>query len=277
MIWGEFARAGAIRTLEINGNTATLGIGSGIVADSEPEREWDEALLKATFVTTRPQMFGLYEAFRYVPESGFRNLEEHLTRLEHSCMYFSRPFPRDRILCKLEELRGELGDAPNRVRLDLDGEDIALTLIPEELAWNEAGVKVMLAEHRLDPGDARLYHKTTGRPEKLSLRAKAKSLGADECLFLNTRGEFCEGTLSNVLIKIGGKWITPKLSCGLLPGVWRDHQVHDGRVVEGIVRYDQFSEIEEIVIGNSVRGEGRVISVILEDGTEIFSARRAIV
>ncbi len=271
---GDFVASVAIRTLEIQGNVATLGIGSGIVADSEPEREWDEALLKATFATMRPQAFGLYEAFRYVPDSGFRNLDLHLTRLEHSCMCFSRPFPRDEILRKLDALRVTLGDAPTRVRLDLNGYEISLSLIPEELGWNERGVTVMIPDFRLDPQDARLYHKTTNRPEKLALRALAKSLGADESLFLNTRGEFAEGTLSSFVFKVGGEWITPHLSCGLLPGVWRDHQVSEGRAREGIVRFDQLASIEEIRIGNSVRGEERVVRIILENGTEVYSERR---
>lgn len=41
----------AIRTLQIEaGGPARLGLGSGIVADSEPAREWDECLAKAAFL-----------------------------------------------------------------------------------------------------------------------------------------------------------------------------------------------------------------------------------
>jgi len=37
-------------TVTLEGAKATMGIGSGIVADSDPEREYDECLLKADFV-----------------------------------------------------------------------------------------------------------------------------------------------------------------------------------------------------------------------------------
>lgn len=273
---GDFVCNVAIRTLEINGSIATLGIGSGIVADSDPEREWEEVLLKSKFLERRPQIFGLYEAFRYIPEVGFKDIENHLRRLEHSCVYFGRPFPRDKILCKLEQLKAELGDKPNRVRLDLDGEDISFKLIPEELGWTTGGITVMIPQLRLNPEDPRLYHKTTLRPEKYSLRAKAKELGAEECLFLNTRGEFTEGTISSFIFKIHGEWIAPELSCGLLPGVWRDHQVSEGRACEGVVTLEQLNDIEEIRIGNSVRGEERVTRIILEDGTEVYREKFAI-
>ena len=73
---GDITANVAIRTLEINGNTATVGIGSGIVADSDPAREWEEVLLKAKFTQLRPRDFELYEAFRYVPQSGFQSLDQ---------------------------------------------------------------------------------------------------------------------------------------------------------------------------------------------------------
>ena len=246
------------------------------MADSDPEREWDEVLLKSKFLGRRPQKFGLYEAFRYIPDVGYKDIENHLRRLEHSCVYFGRPFPRDKILCKLEQLKSARGDKPNRVRLDLDGEDISFTLIPEELGWTKGGISVMIPQLRLDPEDPRLYHKTTLRPEKYILRAKAKEFGAEECLFLNTRSEFTEGTISSFIFKVNGEWIAPELSCGLLPGVWRDHQVSEGRAREGVVRFNQLEEIEEIRIGNSVRGEERVVRVILEDGTEVYREKFAV-
>ncbi|MBL0063022.1 MAG: aminotransferase class IV [bacterium] len=128
----------------------------------------------------------------------------------------------------------------------------------------------------MDPEDPRLYHKTTLRPEKYTLRAKAKELGLKSALFLNTRNEFSEGTISSFIFKVKGKWIAPELSCGLLPGVWRDHQVNEGRVREGIVTFDHIEDIEEIRIGNSVRGEERVVRVILEDGTEVYREKLAV-
>lgn len=273
---GNFVCNVAIRTLEINGSIDTLGIGSGIVADSNPDREWDEVLLKSKFLERRPQKFGLYEAFRYIPEIGYKDIESHLRRLEHSCIYFGRPFPRERILHELEQLKLNLGDQPNRIRLDLDGEDITFKLIPEELAWSRDGITVMIPQLRLDPEDPRLYHKTTLRPEKYTLRAKAKELGAEECLFLNTRGEFTEGTISSFIFKLQGQWIAPELACGLLPGVWRNHQVQEGRAREGIIKFDQMQDIQEIRVGNSVRGEERVVRVILEDGQEVYRERFAV-
>ncbi|MCC6475882.1 aminodeoxychorismate synthase component I [bacterium] len=267
---GDFVCNVAIRTLELCGNTTTLGIGSGIVSDSNPEREWDEVLLKSRFAEERPKEFALYESFRYVPGVPFQSLRSHLRRLKHSCDYFSRPFPIQSIKRALREVKNSLGDQPNRIRLDIEEEKAICRLIPEELAWPEDGVIVMLANTRVSPEDARLYHKTTLRPEKYVLREKAKLLGAQECIFVNTRGEFTEGTIANYSFKVDDKWITPSLACGLLPGVWRSAKIESGGVHEGIVRLDELSRVQEIHIGNSVRGEQRVIEIISEDGQVLY-------
>jgi len=37
----------AIRTIVMSGEEARIQAGAGIVADSDPEREWDEILIKA--------------------------------------------------------------------------------------------------------------------------------------------------------------------------------------------------------------------------------------
>ncbi|MFA5402495.1 MAG: chorismate-binding protein, partial [Candidatus Omnitrophota bacterium] len=49
-----------IRTILINGGTAEMGIGGGIVWDSTAQGEWEEGLLKAKFLTD-------FEANLWVP------------------------------------------------------------------------------------------------------------------------------------------------------------------------------------------------------------------
>lgn len=46
---GDFTWSVAIRTLEVDGESVTLGLGSGLVADSDLESEWQECLLKGRF------------------------------------------------------------------------------------------------------------------------------------------------------------------------------------------------------------------------------------
>ena len=132
---------------------------------------------------------------------------------------------------------------------------------------------LMLAEERVDPEDFRLYHKTTLRPERYETLQRARKLGAHECLFLNTRGEVTEGAISNVLAKIGGRWLTPALGSGLLPGVRREKLIHGGRCSEAVLTFDSLTRAEEIRMMNAVRGEGVVKRVVDADGRVIYEAR----
>lgn len=49
----------------------------------------------------------------------------------------------------------------------------------------------------------------------------ARSSGADEAIFQNTRDELCEGIWTNLFVRIDGRWQTPSLRSGCLPGVTR--------------------------------------------------------
>lgn len=63
--------------------------------------------------------------------------------------------------------------------------------------------------------------KTTSYAENVVALAHAKAAGAGEALFLDTRGNLCEGTGSNVFVVVGGRLLTPSLSTGCLAGVTR--------------------------------------------------------
>lgn len=63
--------------------------------------------------------------------------------------------------------------------------------------------------------------KTVNCGENFAALHLAREAGADEALFGNGRDELCEGTWSNVFVRIGDRWITPPLSSGCLPGITR--------------------------------------------------------
>ena len=50
---------------------------------------------------------------------------------------------------------------------------------------------------------------------------QARRQGADEGLWLNSRGHLAEGCTSNVFVVQGGKLFTPAERDGILPGVVR--------------------------------------------------------
>jgi branched-chain amino acid aminotransferase len=73
-----------------------------------------------------------------------------------------------------------------------------------------------------DPSEVKgISIKTFPYEHRLALLAKAQSQGFDEIICLNSDLEVTEGAVSNFIFRIDGKWVTPPLSSGVLPGVQR--------------------------------------------------------
>ncbi|MBI4418336.1 MAG: aminodeoxychorismate synthase component I, partial [Ignavibacteriales bacterium] len=111
----------AIRTIVVSRNTgnAVMGVGSGVVHDSDPTAEYRECLLKARFVTERPEEFQLLETLRWDPGKGFFLMPFHMRRLKESASYFGFQCDKWYIRDVLEQARKSLAKKkhPMRIRL----------------------------------------------------------------------------------------------------------------------------------------------------------------
>jgi len=231
-----------------------MGVGGGITVDSDPEEEYRECLLKAKFLTERYKPFSLIETMRW--EKRFKFLEEHLKRMKDSAEYFGFIFDRGKITAGLKGAGKKFkGTFPYRVRLllskdgniSVEGSKIAIRIKPKmELA--------AISGTRTDPGDLFLYHKTTNRGLYDSEYRRYRSKGYFDVIFLNTKGEVCEGAISNVIIKKGGRLYTPPLSSGLLPGIFRAHLLKIRRARERVIFLSDLLAADKVFLCNSVRG-----------------------
>jgi para-aminobenzoate synthetase/4-amino-4-deoxychorismate lyase len=250
----------AIRTLELDGEHGTMGVGSGIVIDSDPAAEFRECLLKAEFLTRSadrlPARFSLIETMLW--DGAYPLLELHLDRLEDSAEYFG--FACDRAMVKAALLarasafsRGE----PRKVRLLLDA-DGGIQITDEVLApdGSEQRIgRVRIAPEHTDPSDPMLYHKTTHRPLYARAFEKAARDGFDDVLFLNSRGEVTEGAISNVFVEKDGRWFTPPVECGLLAGVFRRYLLATRpEIAERVLSTDDLRRADAVYLANAVRG-----------------------
>ena len=244
----------AIRTLVMKEGEARMGVGGGIVADSEPMEEYRECLLKAEFLTRRRHDFQLIETMLW--EGDYFLLEMHLERMEASAEYFNFLWDREAVVGRLEEVaKGfRLGER-YRVRLLLNeaGEVTvaAVKLSVEVSGWG----RVRLSMERTSSTDVFLRHKTTRRELYEREYARARAEGFDEVIFLNERGEVTEGAISNVFIRRAGRLLTPPLRCGVLPGVLRRHLLEsDASAEECVLTVEDLESAEAVFVGNSVRG-----------------------
>ena len=244
----------AIRTPEIDGaGRGRLGVGSGIVIDAEPGREYAECLLKARFLTELDPGFELIETLR-LEQGCYPLLHLHLQRLESSARTLGFCCPSVEIHRELELLAGQCPLGVHRVRLTLKHAG-KWKIHSVEFAEDCSPKLAVVADDILDPDDYLLRHKTTVRNRyDKALQALANSPGVFDAIFLNSRGEVCEGARSNVFVERNGVLLTPPAGCGLLPGVLRRSLLDSGRAAEQVLALADLLGEDQVYLGNALRG-----------------------
>jgi para-aminobenzoate synthetase/4-amino-4-deoxychorismate lyase len=244
----------AIRTVLVDRtrSQATYGVGSGIVWDSDPDEEYQECLIKAKILVDRPPQFDLLETMLWTPGEGYFLRNRHLRRLIQSAAYFDYALDLFVLQDKLKEFAQSLPDAPQRVRLLL-AEDGTVHLEATPLSADTCidPLHVGLAAQPIDADNHFLYHKTTWR-EVYEAAARSRP-DCDDVLLWNERGELTESCIANVVVRLGGQLVTPPISCGLLPGTFRDWLLDQGIVREQVICLDDLQACEDIFLVNSVR------------------------
>lgn len=258
---GEMVFSVPIRTLTLRPDGAaplcwagTLGIGSGIVVDSDTAAEYQECILKARFLTAPHADFDLLETLRWQPDGGFVRLGLHMQRLAQSAAYFSFTFDEDAVRRQLTETAAYLpGTAPQRVRLLL-GQGGAVSVCAEPMQDMTLPVKLCLSSVRVDADDVLRHHKTTARDVYVAALHEARARGCDEAILQNAQGHITEGTFSNIFVRRRDQLLTPPLGDGVLPGVLRADLIASGQAVEASLTVTDLKSADAIFVGNSLRG-----------------------
>jgi para-aminobenzoate synthetase/4-amino-4-deoxychorismate lyase len=256
---GHFAPDGsahfnvAIRTLTIGGGEGELGIGGAVVYDSTAQSEYAECLLKARYYEAAHKPLELIETLRWSLSDGFGRRDRHLARMKRSAEAFGIEFDGEDAAAALANAVSRASDTM-RVRTTL-AEDGTIACTAAVMAPANAAVwTYAISPHRMMSSDALLQHKTNWREVYESEHARFASLGCDEVVFLNERGELTEGSRTNIFVQIGGKLFTPPLSAGVLDGCLRREMIDAGACDEATLTPRDLERTEKFWLGNSLRG-----------------------
>ncbi len=258
---GNFMLSVPIRTLLLDAPEANerrrgeMGVGAGIVYDSEAQAEYQECLLKAQFLTGMAPGFELFETMQ-ATRDGCPYLERHLARLSSSAAQLGFACDTDRIRSQVQASCAALWPGTwYRLRLSLDPAG-RVQLHSASVMPVQEPVGLLLSPIAMRSDDPLLAHKTTLRRVYDEAWQAAERAGAFDSLFFNERGELTEGGRSNVLVKLAGRWFTPPLSAGLLPGVMRQVVLADSalELSERHLRREDLLAADEIRVCNALRG-----------------------
>jgi len=180
---------------------------------------------------------------------SMQRLDLHMKRLEDSARRLGFSCDTAAARAALQSVAPAGRAARMRLTLDATG---GLMVVAADLPAALQVWRLGLAKTRLRAGDPWLSLKSTRRAIYDDARATLPE-GLDEVVFLNERGEVCDGTISTVFFDAGAGLATPALWSGLLPGVLRADMLMRGQVREDVLQGINLGDVK-LWAGNSLRG-----------------------
>lgn len=211
--------------------------------------------------------FGLFETMRSYNKK-IVYLDEHLHRLKDSCritgIKFSYSFAELKgIIKKATELSGS-SDTYLRLTLWKAAKVTKILLIARQYKPHPAqkyknGFKVCVSVFRQNENSLLARIKSTSRLFYELTYQQAKAGGFDEAIILNSRGNICEGTRSNIFLVKDNALFTPLLECACLAGITRKAVIdlakkHNLKTYAGRFTMRDFYAADEVFLTNSLMG-----------------------
>jgi branched-chain amino acid aminotransferase len=210
---------------------------------------------------------GVFETVKVADGEPFA-LSRHLTRLQRSCASLRLPAPDSgflraavretlaanaAILGPSARLRLTVTAGPGPLGSDRTISEVSVIIaITPQTPWPPTASVVTVPWTRNESGALAGVKSTSYAENVLGLRF-ARDHGCDEGIFLNTRGEVCEGSSTNVFVVIDSTIVTPPLTSGCLAGVTRELVIEWCGAVEESLSEVQALAASEVFLTSSTR------------------------
>ncbi|MCH6574679.1 MAG: aminodeoxychorismate synthase component I [Bacteroidetes bacterium] len=250
----------AIRTIKIDKETGRgeVGLGSGIVWDSEQEKEYNETILKSEFLTKQTKPFELIETL-LVQDGDISFLEDHINRIRKTADFFLFRIDEDKIRRELINTAYEYcSSGKHRMRLLLNKWG-KLKLDYSTLEQLPKMLKVIISEKHINSENTFQYFKTTSRMLYENEITRYRKDDFFDVIFFNEKKELAEGAITNIFVRKEDVWFTPPVTSGILAGIYRNYFINTNEnVKETIITINDLLTADEVKLVNSVRGEIKV-------------------
>ena len=211
---------------------------------------------------------GVFETLKVVDGTPFA-LTRHLRRLADSASALAITLPsetgiRAAIAATIAANRSDIG-AIGRLRITVthglgipgdpyagDDRPLLLVTVVAQHPWPPSSVVVVSSYTRNEHSALAGVKSTSYAENAIALRA-ARQQGADEALLLNTAGDVCEGTGSNIVVALHGRLVTPPLASGCLAGITRELAIKWCDVVARPIPAAELAHVTEAFLTSSTR------------------------
>lgn len=195
---------------------------------------------------------GVFETILVKEEAIF--LEEHIKRLNNSINELNIG----------EEV--EIDYVSDFIRRkNIKNKALKITVTEENLIFSEREIKYQKEHYEkgfiayftnvLRNSTSRIVNfKTLNYLENIIEYELCQRNGFNEAIFVNEKGFVCEGCTTNIFMIKDKQIYTPKIECGLLPGIIRDWIIENFNVIEKNLTKDDILNSDEVFFTNSLVG-----------------------
>lgn len=181
-------------------------------------------------------------------------LDRHIARIQNGgeVLGIATP-PKDEIAVAVTALlRSTLSISLGRMRITISSSGTLLITHQPYKEWSEPA-KLVTYPYPFNAKSPLQKVKSTSYGEYLLAFRYAQDRNADDALLFNTDDFVMEASTANVIALIGGKWVTPPLSAGALPGITRELLIEWELLAERELLFEELARCESIALISSLR------------------------
>lgn len=226
---------------------------------------------------------GIFESLKTVEGVPFA-LTRHMARARRSAAILGMRIQTDAeirqaILDLLDRAPESLEFGRLRIRFHKSGE---FDLTHETYHPWTSPATLTIIDRPIDENSPLVGIKSLPFTENIECLRLAHEEGFDEGVRLNLSGVVAESATSNLLLKVGGRWVTPSLASGCLPGITRELALQWLDIQEHVVTYKDLESAESIYLISSLKVaqpvslfEGRTLEIDTQIRQELLDRMAA--
>ena len=199
---------------------------------------------------------GIFETIKSVGNKPF-SLSRHIARAQSSAVALGITIPNSDLISQgVTDLLASVPQGLGMLRISFDNQGNWLA-VHMPYAEQEKSCDVRMHPDAIT-GDV---HKRFPYTNRLEILEQAGLAGFDDAIVVNGQGNICEGSVTNLIANIDGRWVTPPTTDFVLPGIIRQILIENELVAIESIPVDRLAEITSAFFISSLRLSHAISSI----------------
>ena len=199
---------------------------------------------------------GIFETIKSVGNKPF-SLSRHIARAQSSGVALGITIPNSAQIAQgVTDLFAAVPHGLGMLRISFDNQGNWLA-VHMPYAEQEKSCEVRMHPDSVT-GDV---HKRFPYTNRLEILDQARLAGFDDAIVVNSQGNICEGSVTNLIANIDGRWVTPPTTDVVLPGIIRQILIENELVGIESIPADRLVEITSAFFISSLRLSHAISSI----------------